>query len=353
MNSNAVLERHPELYFSDGDIVLAVKQADSPPQWSEYPAKYTLFRVHKFLLKHHSAPFANFLADANAAPAEIYDGVPLAEMHGDRAEDFALLLNYLYNPSSLVSKRNDPNTPLTVSGAVRLADKYLIEPLHRCLVQQVIDDWPVTLDEYDVKQGEIESLRLVAVTNDNFKYTPYGGRLSDVIPEPASAILFAQEFGCPQILRAAYYRLSLIPVSSDWSSTAQHDAVARWSILDKDSLLRCMHGSQEITRYRPPVFAFMADPCIEEFYVHGETGSPCYEFIARLFDIVFDQIHPMTRPDPLRFLTKCLDFYKMSELSKEEFPDGLCVDCEETLREELVSERKKVWAMLPRWFKLE
>lgn len=100
MDSSSVLERHPDLYFADGDVVLAVKQTGTAPDSNEDdPPKYALFRVHKFLLKHHSTTFANFFLDANAAPAEVYDGVPLAEMHGDNAEDFALLLSYLYNPS--------------------------------------------------------------------------------------------------------------------------------------------------------------------------------------------------------------------------------------------------------------
>ncbi len=98
MNPQSILERHPDLYFVDGDIVLAVKQTPKSEDPEERP-KYHLFRVHKFLLKHHSGTFANFFADASAAPTEVYDGVPLAEMHGDKAEDFALLLGYLYNPS--------------------------------------------------------------------------------------------------------------------------------------------------------------------------------------------------------------------------------------------------------------
>ncbi|KAI1782984.1 hypothetical protein LXA43DRAFT_848584, partial [Ganoderma leucocontextum] len=247
---------HPDLYFQDGDVVLAVKQA---PMSDEEPRNYTLFRVHRFLLKHHSATFANLFADANAAPTEVYDGVPLAEMHGDKAEDFALLLSYLYNPSSLVFKRNDPNTPLTISGVVRLADKYVIEPLHRCLVQQVCEDWPATLDEYDVKQSEIDTLRAVAASSSTtFKYTPDGGRLADVIPEPASAILFAQEFGCRQILPAAFYRLSLIPLEHDWSEPGHtRKPLARWSMLDRENLVRCMRGCQKLSEYRPLVEDFI------------------------------------------------------------------------------------------------
>ena len=85
-------ERHPTLYFPNGDVVLSALIDGAPPRTQ-------LFRVHKFLLMHHSTAFANMFADANPASGESYDGVPIVELHGDRSEDFALLLNYLYNPT--------------------------------------------------------------------------------------------------------------------------------------------------------------------------------------------------------------------------------------------------------------
>ena len=101
MNPNSNLERHPDLYFADGDVVLAVKQTSEskPDDPTDGRPKYSLFRVHKFLLKHHSSVFANFFADANAAPTEVFDDVPLAAMFGDKADDLAMLLDYLYNPA--------------------------------------------------------------------------------------------------------------------------------------------------------------------------------------------------------------------------------------------------------------
>ncbi|KAI1787050.1 hypothetical protein LXA43DRAFT_1031003 [Ganoderma leucocontextum] len=354
MKPNSVLERHPDLYFEDGDVVLAVKQA---PTSDDEPLKNILFRVHKFLLKHHSATFFNFFADANAAPAEVYDGVPLAEMYGDKAEDFALLLSYLYNPSSLVFKRHDPNTPATVSGVVRLADKYMIEPLHRRLVQQVCEDWPATLHDYDIQQAEIDTMRSLATTTPGFKYTPERGRLSDVIPEPASAILFSQEFGCPHVLPTAFYRLSLIPVESDWDTKSPwpHQALARWSILDRENFLRYIHGCQMLATYRPGVSRFMCISCID-LWEDEDEAPPCYEFIARLFEVAWARTPSLTgtHADPLRSLAICAaEYCKMPELSKEHFPHGLCMACEDTLTAMLVAERKRVWENLPQWFKLE
>ena len=91
---NGPAERHPTLYFTNGDVVLSasVDAAVGRPQ-------SRLFRVHKFLLMHHSTTFANMFADATAGPGETYDGVPIVKMEGDDAEDLAKLLNYLYNPT--------------------------------------------------------------------------------------------------------------------------------------------------------------------------------------------------------------------------------------------------------------
>ncbi|PIL28643.1 hypothetical protein GSI_08685 [Ganoderma sinense ZZ0214-1] len=354
MNSNAFLERHPNLYFPDGDIVLAVKEGTIHGSATGDLEKYILFRVHKFLLRHHSATFSNFFADANAAPTEVYDGVPLAEMHGDRAKDFAMLLGYLYDPSSLVFRRHDPDTPLAVSGVIRLADKYLIEPLHRCLVQQVCEDWPTMLNEFDVQQAEIDALR--NLETPAYGLTPDGKprRLADVVPEPASAILFAQEFGCLQILPAAFYRLSLTPVDTHGRKDAPQSLTARWPLLGKENLLRYIHGCQFLHEYRPNAPEFMCGDCEgiwaleeDEDFVH-----PCHEFIERLFHVVWAPRPSPTHPDPLRLLAKCVDYEKIPQLSKKHYPQGLCKNCRIVLVEELHEERKKIWEQLSTAFQL-
>ena len=83
-------------------------------------------------------------------------------------------------PRSLVFKRHDPNIPLTVTGVIRLADKYLVKPLHRRLVQEVCEAWPATLVGYDIKQAEIDSMSALPLDAPQ----KYQGRLADVIPEP-------------------------------------------------------------------------------------------------------------------------------------------------------------------------
>ena len=103
MPSEDSSERHPRLYFPDGDVVLAAQMSpctdDVSVQQEDVSPKYWLFRVHKFLLGHHSTTFANLFADAKATAGDMHDGVPLLQMIGDRAQDLALLLTYLYYPT--------------------------------------------------------------------------------------------------------------------------------------------------------------------------------------------------------------------------------------------------------------
>lgn len=256
---------------------------------------------------------------------------------------------------SLVFRRHDPDVPPAVSGVIRLADKYLIEPLHRRLVREVRGAWPTTIIDYDIKQAEIESVSVLPL-NARLKY---GGRLADVIPEPASAILFAQEFNCPEILPAAFYTLSLIPVAHDWDDgqldweLQRYEPLARWSILDRENLVRYLHGCQSLNQYRPRITHFMCNECRDPFGMEEPVSNRCYQYIKRLFEVVWDHGPSQTHGDPLRLLAKCYKFRDMPELSKEHLPDGICEDCDLFLDNGLPDERKKVWGSLAERFKLK
>ena len=88
--NDAQLHRDPQLYFPDGDLVLRDIGSGGPIH---------LLRIHKFLLKHNSIAFKDMFSAEDGSCSDTYDGVPVVDMHGDRAEDLALLVSYLYYPS--------------------------------------------------------------------------------------------------------------------------------------------------------------------------------------------------------------------------------------------------------------
>ena len=94
VGKDAVIERHSQFNFSDGDILLLAKSSLN----CHNDRHYLLFHVHEFMLRHNSAIFDYMFEDATSG-ADFYNGVPVVQMAGDNAEDLALILTYLYNPS--------------------------------------------------------------------------------------------------------------------------------------------------------------------------------------------------------------------------------------------------------------
>lgn len=157
----------------------------------------------------------------------------------------------IYFSSNPLRKQN-PRKAVELSGVVRLADKYVGDELRAQLIQHVTEGWPTTLHEWDVREGEASAITTsLARTNRLSRRRSIGPYLADVVPEPASAIMFAQEFGCHEILPAAYYQLARISVKADLDNrNANHSQrLARWSALDNSSLLRHLHGREALEEY--------------------------------------------------------------------------------------------------------
>ena len=99
-----VFEQHSQLYFEDGDVILAAEipsRATGQPSHETDPSAappptHRLFRVHKTILAIHSSVFANMFKDASPMQTEVHDGVPLITMVGDDADPFARLLQLVY-----------------------------------------------------------------------------------------------------------------------------------------------------------------------------------------------------------------------------------------------------------------
>lgn len=84
---------HPNLYFPDGDIILAVAN----------DGYTTLLRLHRFLLAHYSTVVKDMFAfPSNLQVNEMYEGAPVVRM-SDAYDDLVGLVNALYNPSESLS----------------------------------------------------------------------------------------------------------------------------------------------------------------------------------------------------------------------------------------------------------
>ncbi|PIL26918.1 hypothetical protein GSI_10056 [Ganoderma sinense ZZ0214-1] len=374
----AVLERHPQLYFSDGDIVLAAKFSSSTSTASS-PPKYQLYRVHKPFLIHNSPVFANLFGDA--APGELYDDVPLVEMIGDTAEALASLLTFIYNISDIKIPRWDPNTPIAVAPTIRIADKYLVDGLHRYLVQKVQDDWPFTLEDWDRREAEIEAMRQAKyISGAPSSSSSQPPSLAHAVPEPASAIRFALEFGCPSILPAAFYQLARTHVMKDWdnprSYVARTDLPARWTLLDAADLLRFLRGTAQISEHGAAAVSLNTDETfsevlqprclpwwedtaypgdvrweVEEREGRDPEAYPCYVLLQRILGEVFRETAPGVR-DPLKVLKECVDYERAFPEIEAGTTKRLCMACDERFKEWIPGARQGLWRKLPVYFEV-
>ena len=74
------LERHPEIWFNDGNIVLV--------------ARSTAFRIYRGLLASQSDVFSDTFASSTSSPDETFDGCPVVHL-SDSPSDLVHLLRVL------------------------------------------------------------------------------------------------------------------------------------------------------------------------------------------------------------------------------------------------------------------
>ncbi|KAH9948103.1 hypothetical protein B0H21DRAFT_690608 [Amylocystis lapponica] len=339
---------HDTLFFPDGDIVLSAPM--DPVQEDDVLVHLQqLFRVHRFILKHNSPVFSDMLAlptpqehDVN----EMYEGVPVVVMQ-DSASDLASLLNVLYNSTALPFKRMDPNTPLLIRGILRLAVKYAIDPLRARLLEHLASDWPRTLMEWDRLQRDVEStwqyhiLAPHGVVDDLY--------VDDRFPEPASAIRIAQDFGCPEILPAAYYRVACTPAANDWKRMrAGHshggpwlssgELTVRWELLDHTDLMRVIAGRDFLSRMFCKIVEAIREPPPGMCYaIEGQ----CQSVRTQLKDEILLRYH--SKFDALGAINACLE-------REYQFQDGLrrlCSECKDNQDNAMEPLKENIWDHWP------
>lgn len=263
-----------------------------------------------------------------------------------------------------------PDTPIELRGAVRLAGKYLMDQARADMIKRVTMDWPSTLEDWDAREdGNAVHSRYYWQSGDQ------SATWSNHTSEPVSAIVFAQENGCTEILPVAFYRLASIDIDDEWgtANTYQPDPRrrARWSLCDKDNLVRWIRGRKTIEARHRLITTdlsrgvmlrtqclpwWVVDP-LNDIYdepapVDPDMADyPCLDYLWTLRDTVW-KILPAY--DPLQALSQLdpHDYYTLNRL-KDTCPDGLCDECRYEFERWLREERVEIWKRLPQIFKLK
>lgn len=129
---------------------------------------------------------------------------------------------------------------IAVTPTLRLAVKYDMEAVRVRLVKLVVDQWPRSNTVAGWHKWQEDA-------HTTWSDEGTGWAFYESVPEPVSAIFFAREFGCAEIIPLAFYLLSAIDITTcDWDCDSNTDDVskyrARWRLLDADSWRVSYHG---------------------------------------------------------------------------------------------------------------
>ncbi|KAH9924655.1 uncharacterized protein BXZ73DRAFT_103493 [Epithele typhae] len=272
----------------------------------------------------------------------------------------------------------DPTTPLLMSGAIRLAHKYLIDSLRTRLIRQVSDDWPLSLHEWD--QQEAEALAIADAIATDPAARPVGSQhLADCVPEPAAAIL------------------ARIRADDDWPATSPprvHGLGRRRGVATSLNLTpapaaarapralappRARHAAAVHARLRAPrrlptrralpegIGGALSAACrpwwawpgvapaggAREF--EDARAHPCFEFLRALFEDAWrrqGEAAGARGRDPLRALKECLEWERAPAQVRRACPQGLCRRCAGALEGWVPDMRQALWKRLPEYFEL-
>ncbi|THH31943.1 hypothetical protein EUX98_g2220 [Antrodiella citrinella] len=337
--------RHPKLYFEDGDIVLSSDSADQVT---------TFYRVDKIYLSRQSIVFQEMLGvPMSVSPGEMYDGVAWVRMP-DPTDELEKLLLALYNVASLDLKRRHPNTPIELSGVMKLAKKYEVMPIRTLIRQHLEGDWPQNVEEWDDFQGDMHK-----AIDQHIKSAPkyqYGGRYIDErFPEAGSTIRFALDHNCPTLLRAASLVLLSASPKAEWDTVRRtgydmqyeplssqrtiHFPAVRWHLLGDNGQAALKRGKEAFDK----VLKEMEDPSKN---VPALTGMySCRQCITNLDAWREKNMTLNTREmqshDPILLLKRLLAAGR---------PDAICGPCWERAEKAARDTRTKLWDEIPTVF---
>ena len=194
--------RHPDLWFSDGSVVLK--------------AETTLFRVHMSILSRHSIFFRDMFTlpqPPQQAQDDVVEGCPVVSLQ-DSADDLASLLVAIYDGTSFGDNGRDDFK--VVAGILRLSSKYMVDSLRTKALAHLTEAWPPTLKGWDLREDRARTYeqdtghgrgQLYPSPIVSFIHFFQARRECDRL-SVQEVINLAREINAPSLLPAAFYDLS-------------------------------------------------------------------------------------------------------------------------------------------------
>lgn len=257
-------------------------------------------------------------------------------------------------------KKPYANDFAAIAAVLRLSTKYFIEHLRQRCLARLQNDWPSTLEGWDIRERE--------ATDHLGRYAP-----RESCAHPILAINLALELGLESILPAAFYDLSRYGPSKIMSGAASLPAVSWCSdrlgpqtqnqsfvCLSRDNLYRTLVG-REIAQHFIVTFIDkelkdrpISLDCSNKDQFTSQYCSESFYFILLNILRSVGGVACGRDGDPLFTLVQALQM-----LSRTDFSDGvkqcglkMCDRCKSDFASAVDKAREEVWVRIPGWFGL-
>ncbi|PPQ90553.1 hypothetical protein CVT25_015867 [Psilocybe cyanescens] len=222
-STSSLPTRHPDLWFSDGNIVLV--------------AGDFYFNVHRGLLCRHSSMLEKAIADLDAEDTHtrLIEGNAVLELD-EQPKDLCRFLMALYDGVSGV--KHDYQDFENVSALLRLSTKYGVEHIRNDILRGMSTIWPKILSAWEFREADATDVTGI--------YKP-----RSVYPHPILVINLAKETGATELLPSAFYDLSRCTASeiaTGYLPVGGSDRSELQTLSDED-LMNALRGREHASRF--------------------------------------------------------------------------------------------------------
>ncbi|TCD63777.1 hypothetical protein EIP91_004960 [Steccherinum ochraceum] len=204
--------RHPELWFDDGNVILAVKG--------------TLFRVYRGILSAESPVFRDMFSTGQPGEGEMMDGCPVVHLQ-DALEDVVKFLQLLFKGVQTITvPQGEKNWPLT-RALLRMGDKYQVDSLLEEGTSRLEAYFPDDTDDWNALYD-----------GGQFNDDPHVIEMTNI----ARAMKLDEE-----IIHRALYRCTQLPTATLLAGCPTDDGTAER--LSQDDLVQCIDKREPLHDY--------------------------------------------------------------------------------------------------------